>query len=91
MRQAGMERYAGSGAWNYLGEIVTSLQMVEFSSQVALWMVLKSPIQLQAPISDLSAEKMSFLLNLELMAISQDSLKKQASLLRHEEYQTGFQ
>jgi hypothetical protein len=56
-----------------------------------LWLGLKSPIKIPAPLSKIDKAKLSYFMNDELMELSQNTVKQQARLIRHDEYQKGYQ
>lgn len=62
-QQIGLEKYAGEGAWNNAGTLLTDLPLVEFVSQYCAWICLKSPITISAQLETLSQEKLKVLLN----------------------------
>ena len=86
-----MQVYAQSGAWNQLDPIFSQLTTNEFLVQYAAWIMLKSPIKLLTPLENLDQNKIRCLMNEQLLAIGQDEMKKQGTLIRHEEYQQGWQ
>ena len=89
-KQISQEKYAGSGSWNDAGYINTDLSFNEFQAQAALWMTLKSPIKMNAPIASIDKTFLLFLQNEEMISVIQDPLKKQAKLIQREEYQAGY-
>lgn len=62
-RQTGLEKYAGEGAWNNAGPLLTDLPLMEFVSQYCAWICLKSPLTVSAQLEALAPEKLKVLLN----------------------------
>lgn len=62
-KQVGQQRYAGSGAWNDPGIINHNLALNEYQTQVILWMMLKAPIKLNAPLAIIEKSRLIWLMN----------------------------
>lgn len=62
-KQIGLEKYAGEGAWNNAGSLLTDLPLSELVSQYCAWICLKSPLTISAQLESLSQEKLKVLLN----------------------------
>lgn len=81
--------YAGPGGWNDLDMLVVGLNgkgqvpgngasFYEYRTQVSMWSILCSPLMIGCDIRTMSSETASLLMNREVLAVSQDTLGKQA-------------
>lgn len=85
--QIGKSRWAGPGAWNDPDMLeVGNGQMTtdEYQSHFALWAALKAPLLIGCSLSNMSPETLAILKNTEVIAVNQDSMGKQADLIKVE-------
>jgi alpha-galactosidase len=96
-KQKGLEKYAGPGGWNDPDLLVTGLfgkgkssslngrftgcSLTEYRSQFAVWCMLASPLMVNLDVRRMDTAVKSILLNKELIAIDQDVLGNQASVI----------
>jgi len=99
-KQRGLEKYAGVGGWNDPDLLVTGLfgkgksssvngrftgcSLIEYRSQFALWCMLAAPLMVNLDVRRMNSEVAAILLNKELIAIDQDVLGNQATLIADE-------
>ena len=96
-KQNGLENYAGPGGWNDPDLLVTGLfgkgkssslngrytgcTLTEYRSQFALWCMLAAPLMVNLDIRNIDSSIKAILLNKDLIAIDQDALGSQASVI----------
>jgi alpha-galactosidase len=96
-KQRGLEKYAGPGGWNDPDLLVTGLfgkgkssslkgrftgcSLTEYRTQFALWCMLASPLMVNLDVRSMDKTVGDILLNKELIAINQDVLGSQATVL----------
>jgi alpha-galactosidase len=89
--QAPMARYAGSGHWNDpdMLEIGNGgMTDDEYRTQMSLWALAAAPLLAGNDVRTMAASTGSILLNSDVIAVDQDPLGKQASLLTNGILQT---
>lgn len=90
---APLHAYAGPGRWNDMDMLVVGLEgrggpssdlggigcnYIEYQTQMSLWCMMASPLQMSHDILSTSAEAKRVLLNKEIIAIDQDALGQAA-------------
>jgi alpha-galactosidase len=96
-KQRGLEKFAGPGGWNDPDLLVTGLfgkgkssslkgrftgcSLTEYRTQFALWCMLASPLMVNLDVRSMDKTVGDILLNKELIAINQDVLGSQATVL----------
>jgi alpha-galactosidase len=99
-KQRGLEKFAGPGGWNDPDLLVTGLfgkgkssslngrftgcSLIEYRTQFALWCMLASPLMVNLDVRRMDKDVTAILLNKELIAINQDVLGNQATVLLDE-------
>jgi alpha-galactosidase len=84
-----LERFAGPGGWNDPDMLVIGLKnsgfikgggctYEEYRTQMSMWCMFSAPLMLGCPVSNMTEETKSILLNRDIIAIDQDPLGKQA-------------
>jgi len=84
-----LERFSGPGAWNDPDMLVIGLKNSgyikgggctpeEYRTQMSMWCMFSAPLMLGCPVSNMTDETKSILLNKDIIAIDQDPLGKQA-------------
>jgi alpha-galactosidase len=96
-KQNGLEKYAGPGGWNDPDLLVTGLfgkgkssslngrftgcTLTEYRSQFTVWCMLAAPLMVNLDVRSIPDSVKAILLNKELIAINQDVLGNQASVI----------
>lgn len=96
-RQKGLEKYAGPGGWNDPDLLVTGLfgkgksssvngrysgcTITEYRSQFILWCMLNAPLMVNLDVRNMDSSVTAILCNKELIALNQDVMGKQATLI----------
>jgi alpha-galactosidase len=96
-QQKGLEKYAGPGGWNDPDLLMVGLygkggsssvngrfkgcSPIEYKTHFALWCMLAAPLILNADLQRIDKETLELLTNKRLIAINQDPLGKQASVI----------
>lgn len=90
-----LDGYAGPGRWNDMDMLVvgmygkkgpsalaggTGCTDTEYQSQMSMWCMMASPLQLSNDIRNMNEATKNILLNREMIAINQDALGKQAQM-----------
>jgi alpha-galactosidase len=96
-REKGLEKYAGPGHWNdpdmlIVGNhgngkatgkgIFKGLTQDEYRSHFALWCMLSAPLLTSCDLRSVSKEDLEIMTNPHLIAINQDELGQQASIIQ---------
>eukprot|EP01123_Difflugia_compressa_P006504 TRINITY_DN18759_c0_g1_i1.p1 TRINITY_DN18759_c0_g1~~TRINITY_DN18759_c0_g1_i1.p1 ORF type:complete len:245 (+),score=27.25 TRINITY_DN18759_c0_g1_i1:89-736(+) len=95
--QAGLSQYSGIGAWNYMDFIYTGGQTckddpkkhcpgmtdVEYLTEFSFWSLLNSGLIVATDIRIMTPIMKQILYNTEIIAINQDSLRKQGDRVLH--------
>jgi alpha-galactosidase len=93
----GLEKYAAPGAWNDPDLLVvgqmgwgktlrnTRLKMCEQYTQMTLWAMLSAPLIISCDLETIDDFTLNLLKNKEVIAINQDKLGNQASVLKQED------
>jgi alpha-galactosidase len=96
-KQRGLEKFAGPGGWNDPDLLVTGLfgkgkssslngrftgcSLTEYRTQFALWCMLAAPLMVNLDVRRMDKSVAAILLNKDLIAINQDGLGNQATLI----------
>jgi alpha-galactosidase len=79
-----LAEYAGPGHWNDPDMLEVGnggMSATEYRTHMAMWSVMAAPLIIGTDLRTASAETLSILENRDIIAINQDSLGKQASLV----------
>ncbi len=82
-RQAGLERHAGPGRWNDPDMLEVgngNLTPDEMHMQMTAWSMLAAPLLIGTNLTKMDALTLSVLTNVEVIAINQDPLGRQATI-----------
>lgn len=80
----GLAEYAGPGHWNDADMLETGnggMTNTEYRSQFLLWSEMASPLLLSTDLSKLSPEQLDIVRNRDVIAVDQDPLGKQATIV----------
>lgn len=78
-----LSRFAGPGSWNDPDFLITGdgLTAEESRTQLALWSMMSAPLILSTDVTKLSKDSLDTLSNSDIIAIDQDPLGKQATMV----------